>query len=96
MLSTRRTELKSPSSSCPMCSVQVLQTTPAVKKLLLNHTQLDPQCSQDSLPALHSGTCKALFELIKIIVFPKSAWPRKSKVSRAASFFWSYLYANRC
>lgn len=81
-------ELKSPSASCSIFVVNLVQhITPAVKKLLLEYRLLPPQHSQNSLPASGSDTCKPLFELIKIIVFPKTAWPRKSEVPRVASSF---------
>ena len=69
----------------------VLHLTSAVQKLLLKCILLLPQCSedsQDSLCALDSGTSKSLFELIKIIVFPKTALQRKSEVTKVASFFF--------
>lgn len=53
----------------------------------MRYTLLNPVFPEWGLPALGSGTCKPLLELIKIIVFQKTAWPRKSEVTRVASFF---------
>lgn len=86
MMFSLKKKLKS-SSFCPMFLVKFLHITSAVKELLLKCTLLNPRCSHGALPALGSGTCKPLFELIKIIVFLKTAWPRKREVTRVGSFF---------
>lgn len=53
----------------------------------MRYSLLNPVLPGWGLPAFGSGTCKPLLELIKIIVFQKTAWPRKSEVTRVASFF---------